>query len=68
MKFFHTKAIPGVKADNPYFMVVVKETQRWSKQVLLSFIICVLIFLYDMPFDILISFQVRVSPFPPGGK
>jgi hypothetical protein len=35
-KFFHTKAIPGVKADNPYFMVAVKETQRWGKQILLS--------------------------------
>jgi hypothetical protein len=25
-KFFHTESIPGVKADNPYFVVVVKET------------------------------------------
>jgi hypothetical protein len=35
-KFFHAKAIPSVKADNPYFMVAVKETQRWGKQILLS--------------------------------
>jgi hypothetical protein len=27
-KFFHTEAIPGVKADNPYFVVACKETQR----------------------------------------
>jgi hypothetical protein len=38
-KVFHTKAIPGVKADNPYFVVVVKETQRWSNQILLSFVV-----------------------------
>jgi hypothetical protein len=25
-KFCHTKAIPGVKANNPYFVVVVNET------------------------------------------
>jgi hypothetical protein len=30
-KFFHTKAIPGAKADNPYFVVSCKETQRWGK-------------------------------------
>jgi hypothetical protein len=30
VKFFHAEAIPGVKADNPYFMVVMKETQRWG--------------------------------------
>lgn len=29
-KFFHTEAIPGVKADNPYFVVACKETQRWG--------------------------------------
>jgi hypothetical protein len=27
-KFFHTKAIPGAKADNPYFVVACKKTQR----------------------------------------
>jgi hypothetical protein len=25
-KFFHTEAIPGAKADNPYFVVACKET------------------------------------------
>jgi hypothetical protein len=39
VKFFHTKAIPGVKVDNRYFMVTVKETQRCGKQILLSFIV-----------------------------
>jgi nitrogen fixation protein len=34
-KIFHTEAIPGVKADNPYFVVVVKETQRWGNQIIL---------------------------------
>jgi hypothetical protein len=38
-KFFHTEAIPGIKADNPYFVVAVKETQRWDKQVFLSFLL-----------------------------
>jgi hypothetical protein len=39
VKVFHTKAIPGVKVDNRYFMVTVKETQRCGKQILLSFIV-----------------------------
>jgi hypothetical protein len=66
-KTFHTKAIPGIKADNPYFVVTVKETQRWGKQVFLSFLLwCT--FFYVNEFDILILLQVRVSPFPPGGK
>jgi hypothetical protein len=26
-KIFHTEAIPGIKADNPYFVVMVKETK-----------------------------------------
>jgi hypothetical protein len=39
-KFFHTEAIPGVKADNLYFVVLVKETQRWGKQILFSFVLC----------------------------
>jgi hypothetical protein len=30
-KFFHIEAIPGAKADNPYFVVACKETQRWGK-------------------------------------
>jgi hypothetical protein len=30
-KFYHMEAIPGAKADNPYFIVACKETQRWSK-------------------------------------
>jgi hypothetical protein len=38
-KIFHTEAVPGVKADNPYFIVTVKETQRWGKQRLLSFVV-----------------------------
>jgi hypothetical protein len=29
--FFHTKAIPGAKADNLYFVVACKEIQRWGK-------------------------------------
>jgi hypothetical protein len=32
-KFFHTEANPGVKADNPYFIMACKETQRWGKLV-----------------------------------
>jgi hypothetical protein len=35
-KFFRIEAIPGVKADNPYFMVMVKELQRLGKQIILS--------------------------------
>jgi hypothetical protein len=27
VKIFHTEAIPGIKADNPYFVVMVKETK-----------------------------------------
>jgi hypothetical protein len=38
-KIFHTEAIPDVKADNPYFMVVLKETQRWGNQIILSFVV-----------------------------
>jgi hypothetical protein len=38
-KFFHTEAIPNVKADNPYFVVAVKEMQRWDNQVFLSFLL-----------------------------
>jgi hypothetical protein len=38
-KFFHTEAIPSVKVDNPYFVVMVKETQRWGKQIILSFVV-----------------------------
>jgi hypothetical protein len=38
-KIFHTDAIPSVKADNPYFVVTVKETHRWGKQVLISFVV-----------------------------
>ena len=34
-KFFHTEAIAGRKADNPYFISAIKETQRWGT--LLSF-------------------------------
>lgn len=30
-KFMHAEAIPGVKADSPYFVSAVKETQRWGK-------------------------------------
>jgi hypothetical protein len=30
-KFFHTEAIPGAKADNPYFVVACKKMQRWDK-------------------------------------
>jgi hypothetical protein len=30
-KFFHIEAIPDAKADNPYFVVACKETQRWDK-------------------------------------
>jgi hypothetical protein len=30
-KFFHTEAILGAKADNLYFVVACKETQRWGK-------------------------------------
>jgi hypothetical protein len=30
-KFIHTEVIPGAKADNPYFIVACKETQRWGK-------------------------------------
>jgi hypothetical protein len=30
-KLFHTEAIPGVEANNPYFVVACKETQRWGK-------------------------------------
>jgi hypothetical protein len=30
-KKIHTEAIPGVKVDNPYFVVACKETQRWGK-------------------------------------
>jgi hypothetical protein len=29
-----------VKADNPYFVVAVKETQRWGNEILLSFLLC----------------------------
>ena len=29
-KWFHAEAIPGVKANSPYFTVAVKETQRWG--------------------------------------
>jgi hypothetical protein len=65
VKFFHTEAIPGVKADNPYFVVAVKETQRWGNQV---FLLLCTHFFYVNEFDILISLQVRVSPFPSGGK
>jgi hypothetical protein len=64
-KFFHTEAILGVKADNPYFVVTVKETQRWGNQV---FLLLCTHFFYVNEFDILISLQVRVSPFPSGGK
>lgn len=30
-KFFHAEAIPGRKADSPYFSMAVKETQRWGE-------------------------------------
>ncbi|GJM95179.1 hypothetical protein PR202_ga11887 [Eleusine coracana subsp. coracana] len=30
-KFFHIEGISDRKADNPYFQVVVKETQRWDE-------------------------------------
>jgi hypothetical protein len=30
-KFFHTEAIPGVKAGNPYFVVACKEMKRLGK-------------------------------------
>jgi hypothetical protein len=32
-KFFHTEVIPDAEADNPYFFVACKETQRWGKLV-----------------------------------
>jgi hypothetical protein len=38
-KFFHTEAISGVKSDNPYFVVTVKETQRWGNQIILSIVV-----------------------------
>jgi hypothetical protein len=55
-KVFHTEAILGVKADNPYFVVAVKETQRWGKQIILSFVILCTHFSLVAVFDILISF------------
>jgi hypothetical protein len=66
-KIFDIEAIPDVKADNPYFVVAVKETQRVSKYYFHLFFV-VLIFLYAIEFGILHYFQVRVSPSPPGGK
>jgi hypothetical protein len=39
-QFFHIEAIPGVKADNPYFVVAVKETQRCGNEIVLSFLLC----------------------------
>jgi hypothetical protein len=30
-KFFHTEVIPGVKADNQYFIMACKKTQWWGK-------------------------------------
>jgi hypothetical protein len=30
-KIFHTEAIPGAKANNPYFVVACKKTQKWGK-------------------------------------
>jgi hypothetical protein len=39
-KIFHTKATPGVKANNPYFMVAVKETQRWGNKIFLLLCFC----------------------------
>jgi hypothetical protein len=35
--FFHIEAIPGAKADNSYFVVACKETQRWGKLVVTLF-------------------------------
>jgi hypothetical protein len=43
-KIFHTKAIPGVEADNPYFVVTVKETQKWGEQILLLFVVLCTLF------------------------
>ena len=30
-KFLHTSGIPGRRADNAFFVAVVKETQKWSE-------------------------------------
>jgi hypothetical protein len=48
IKFFHTEAIPGVKADNPYFVVAYKETQRLSKLASHLIYLCLLSFMSFM--------------------
>jgi hypothetical protein len=36
-KFSHTTGLPGKKADSPYFVSAVRETQKWGE---FSFILC----------------------------
>jgi hypothetical protein len=48
-KFFYTEAIPGAKADNPYFVVAYKETQRWGKlgqHLIVLCLSCIMSFMY----------------------
>jgi hypothetical protein len=48
-KFFHTETIPGAKADNPYFVVACKETQKWGKlgcRLSYLYLSCFVVFMY----------------------
>jgi hypothetical protein len=54
--FFHTEAITSGKADNPYFIVACKETQRWGKFFYLCLYVVLMSFIFYVLYVLLVHF------------
>jgi hypothetical protein len=68
VKFFHIEAIPGAKADNPYFVVACKDTQRWGKFFLLMSLRRSNVFHLSCPLCITCAFFVGEGAMLPTGR
>jgi hypothetical protein len=55
-KFFHTEAISDAKADNPYFVMTCKETQRWGKFFSLYLYVVLMSFIFRVIYVLLMHF------------
>jgi hypothetical protein len=67
-KFFHTEAILSAKADNPYFVVACKETQRWGKFVYLCLHVVLMSFVFRVLYVLLVHFFVGEGVTLPTGR
>ena len=57
-KWFHVAGIPGRKADDPFFISAIKQTQQWGKTIFLQFSAsCDFCILFESMFCLII--QVR---------